>query len=132
MHVIDEELEVIKEQVKAFNDEKFSVKRVADKVKGFVAGLLKPDRAPNARQRRVGVNMTSLARKRIPLHPLKAAQWRQAVKDECTARGIQLNGLNDHGKIKSLLKKWLQENGEDDKSFKPRTSHFDTYFDDEE
>ena len=119
----------IKEQANAFDNQKFSSKRIASKIAKFAKSQQKPDRAPNARERRKGVTMTPLARKRIPLsRNLPVNMYRQPLTEECLARQIDLEGTTDYRVIMKKLRDWNKANGEDEKSFLPRTAHFDQYF----
>ncbi len=130
LDIVVNENEAIKQQVALFKTEKFSEKRVAKKMGDFAKAQQKSERAPNARQKKVGVTMPAVARKRVPLgRNLPAAMYRQAITDECIARGIDLQGETNYNTLVKKLREWLEANGEDKKSFKPLTSHFDSYYD---
>jgi hypothetical protein len=96
----------------------------------FAKAQQKPDHAPNARERRVGVMMTPcLAQWRIPLgRNLPANLYWQALIDECNVRGIDLQGTTNYKMIKKALREWNKANGEDEKSILPWMAHFDEYF----
>ena len=130
LDIVVNENEAIKQQVALFKTEKFSEKRVAKKMGDFAKAQQKSERAPNARQKKVGVTMPAVARKRVPLgRNLPAAMYHQAITDECIARGIDLQGETNYNTLVKKLREWLEANGEDKKSFKPLTSHFDSYYD---
>jgi len=113
----------INEQVKAFDTKKFSDARIAKKMGEFARAQQKPDRAPNARERRAGVTTTGSSWEELP-----ANLYRQALIDECIARGIALHGTTNYTTMTKKLKDWNKANGEDEKSILPRTAHFEAYF----
>lgn len=119
--------DAVKEQTTKSKEEKFSKLRVETKMTAFIKTQKKPDRPPNARIRKIGVNMTAWARKRITISDLRSGTHREEFAAELEARGIQLGDNRNWRDMKRLLKEWHEAKKEDVKTFEPMTPFFVQY-----
>ena len=100
------------------NDLQFEAKRVAVKMESYEQSQAK-EKAPNALQRRTGIEVTPLIAGRILYSALLKNRDMENLKLELQFRGLSTEG----GWKKDLIPSLKKSEGGDPKSFKPRSPH---------